>query len=64
MDIKNISLGAINTLKANLGLADSEIEESAINRYSKCLDCELISDNKTRCDSNKLFPITAKSIIN
>ena len=53
INIKEIARGFINVTKAELGIATNVVEDRAIERYSICLTCPILSDSKSRCDSKK-----------
>lgn len=38
---------------SDVGNPSKEIEWRAVDRYEKCLDCEVISDSKQRCSGSK-----------
>ena len=52
-DLIEIARGFINSTKSKLGLANTKVEEKAVERYAICLTCDTISENKHRCDKAK-----------
>ena len=52
-DLKFIAQGFIHATRSRSGLADPEVEKLAAERYETCLGCEIISDDKIRCDKDK-----------
>lgn len=52
-DIPLIAQGFINDFRAELGIADPQVEAKYKKRYEICLKCPILSDDKLRCDASK-----------
>lgn len=53
LNLLEIANGFINATRNEVGIASPEVEKLAAERYAVCLECNVISDAKLRCDTYK-----------